>query len=165
MTSIVCSPSSSFTYTSAYMDCSFSRDSNSAGAPLPRIPRRSPPLRSQTQPAATAASSLHGLFATPSAKLVIHPPTPPSKSPSPLGRSSSFPSSSTSSASSTRQEVTEKDEGGASSSSSGSESYVEILGARQRRVRKQRSEVRPPELSTPTPAVLEAKLQLQQAQQ
>ncbi|THH31852.1 hypothetical protein EUX98_g2337 [Antrodiella citrinella] len=123
------------------MDRSFSRDSNSAGAPLPRIPRRSPPLRTQSASAGTV-STLQSLFATPvSAKLVVQPPTPPSKSSSPLGK------------------AVFHDDDGASSSSSGSESYVEI-GTRSRRTRR-RHDVCPPEHSTPTPAVLAAKLRQQ----
>ncbi|KAH8100245.1 putative phosphatase regulatory subunit-domain-containing protein [Cristinia sonorae] len=147
MTSIVCSPSGGFSYTSAFMDRSFSRDSNSAGAPLPRIPRRSPPLRTQSASVVPSSSTLQNLFVTPPpAKLVVQPPTPPSKTPSPLGKSAH-----------------REGEDDASSSTSGSETYVEIIGSKSRRTRKQRPELlRPPEESTPTPAVLEARLKQEQ---
>ncbi|KAI0081414.1 hypothetical protein K474DRAFT_1340251 [Panus rudis PR-1116 ss-1] len=127
-----------------YMDRGYTRDSNSAGAPLPRIPRRTPPS-SRVHSAATSPSngctaststSLQSLFnvvASPS--VVVQPATPPSQSPS--DKSS--------------QPLDEP-----SSSSSGTESHVEI-NTKSRRQVPPHMDLRRPEHSTPTPAVFNAK--------
>ncbi|OSD02094.1 carbohydrate-binding module family 21 protein [Trametes coccinea BRFM310] len=136
--------SHSYTYT-APMDYSFSRHANSAGAPLPRIPRRSASSRTATAASSSTAAAIHSIFAvaasaysppaTPAA-LVVHPPTPPRLEPS------AQPSES--------EETT--------SSSSSSETYVQMLNPRTRRVRKPKmNPLRAPADSTPTPAVLKAK--------
>ncbi|KAI9059781.1 carbohydrate-binding module family 21 protein [Trametes sanguinea] len=136
--------SHSYTYT-APMDYSFSRHANSAGAPLPRIPRRTSSSRSVPAASSSTAAAIHSIFAvaasaysppaTPAA-LVVHPPTPPRPEPS------AQPSES--------EETT--------SSSSSSETYVQMLNPRTRRVRKPKmNPLRAPADSTPTPAVLEAK--------
>ncbi|KAI0648411.1 putative phosphatase regulatory subunit-domain-containing protein [Trametes meyenii] len=129
---------------SAPMDYSFSRHTNSAGAPLPRIPRRTSSSRTPTASTSTAAA-IHSIFAaaastysppaTPAA-LVIQPPTPP--------RQESVPQRS------------DADE--ASSSSSSSETYVQMLNPRTKRIRKPKMQpLRAPADSTPTPAVLKSK--------
>ncbi|KAI0668387.1 putative phosphatase regulatory subunit-domain-containing protein [Trametes maxima] len=129
---------------SAPMDYSFSRHTNTAGAPLPRIPRRTSSVRTPTASTSTAAA-IHSIFAvgastysppaTPAA-LVIQPPTPP--------RQESVPP--------------RTDADGASSSSSGSEAYVQMLNPRTKRVRKPKMQpLRAPADSTPTPAVLKSK--------
>ncbi|KAI0643760.1 putative phosphatase regulatory subunit-domain-containing protein [Trametes meyenii] len=120
---------------SAPMDYSFSRHTNSAGAPLRRIPRRTSSSRTPTASTSTAAA-IHSIFAaaastysppaTPVA-LVIQPPTPPCQESVP--------------------QRSDADE--ASSSSSSSETY---------RVRKPKMQpLRAPADSTPTPAVLKPK--------
>ncbi|CDO71885.1 Carbohydrate-Binding Module Family 21 protein [Trametes cinnabarina] len=135
--------SHSYTYT-APMDY-FSRHSNSAGAPLPRIPRRTSSSRSLGTASSSTAAAIHNIFAvaasaysppaTPAA-LVIHPPTPPRPEPS------AQPSES--------EDVT--------SSSSSSDAYVQMLNPRTKRIRKPKmNPLRAPADSTPTPAVLKAK--------
>ncbi|KAI0373175.1 hypothetical protein BV20DRAFT_795164 [Pilatotrama ljubarskyi] len=131
---------------SAPMDYSFSRHANSAGAPLPLIPRRtSSSTRTPTASSSTAAA-IHSIFAaaastysppsTPAA-LVIHPPTPPRLEPAAMPPS-------------------ESDE--TSSSSSSSEAYVQMLNPRSKRVRKPKMQpLRAPADSTPTPALLRTK--------
>ncbi|KAI0355106.1 hypothetical protein OH77DRAFT_344601 [Trametes cingulata] len=131
---------------SAPMDYSFSRHANSAGAPLPLIPRRTSASRTPTASSSTAAA-IHSIFAaaastysppsTPAA-LVIHPPTPPRLEPAAMPPS-------------------ESDET-ASSSSSSSEAYVQMLNPRAKRVRKPKMQpLRAPADSTPTPALLRTK--------
>ncbi|KAI0628762.1 putative phosphatase regulatory subunit-domain-containing protein [Trametes polyzona] len=131
-------------HTYSPMDYSFSRHTNSAGAPLPRIPRRSSASRTPTASSSTAAA-IHHIFAaaastysppaTP-ATLVVQPPTPERTEP-PARRA-------------------EADD--ASSSSSSSEAYVQMLNPRAKRVRKPKMQpLRAPADSTPTPAVLKAK--------
>ncbi|EIW60944.1 uncharacterized protein TRAVEDRAFT_118944 [Trametes versicolor FP-101664 SS1] len=126
------------------MDYSLSRHTNSAGAPLPRIPRRASASRTPTASSSTAAA-IHSIFAvaaplysppaTPAA-LVVQPPTP-ERVESPTRRSGS-------------------EEG--SSSSSSSEAYVQMLNPRVKRVRRPKMQsLRAPADSTPTPAVHNAK--------
>ncbi|OJT06227.1 Protein phosphatase 1 regulatory subunit 3D [Trametes pubescens] len=126
------------------MDYSLSRHTNSAGAPLPRIPRRASASRTHTASSSTAAA-IHSIFAvaaplysppaTPAA-LVVQPPTP-ERVESPTRRSGS-------------------EEG--SSSSSSSEAYVQMLNPRANRVRRPKMQsLRAPADSTPTPAVHKAK--------
>ncbi|KAI0696562.1 putative phosphatase regulatory subunit-domain-containing protein [Cerioporus squamosus] len=121
----------------------YSRHSNSAGAPLPRIPRRSSSSRSftlatvsaPTTPPATiqrivsAEAPLAGTSAVPTV-LVVQPPTPP------------------------RAEPAQDD---ASSSSSGSESYVEMHPRTKRTRTPKMQPFRSPADSTPTPAVLKSR--------
>ncbi|KAH9890540.1 putative phosphatase regulatory subunit-domain-containing protein [Cubamyces lactineus] len=136
-------------YYTTPMDYSCSRHTNSAGAPLPRIPRRSPASRSGSAPSSSTAAAIHSIFATASSSysppttptaLVIHPPTPPRPEPS------------TSDARSSEQEEA------TSSSSSSSEAYVQMVNPRSRRVRKPKmNPLRAPADSTPTPAVLKLK--------
>ncbi|CAL1703225.1 unnamed protein product [Somion occarium] len=135
------------------MDRIYTRDSNSAGAPLPRIPRRAPPssrLHSAVgSPSNTmAATALQNLFITPSqTTFVIQPPTPPSAS------LESMPSESKSH---TQDEP-------ASSSSCSESSYVQMSDSKSRRVRaipKHIGGVCPPEQSTPTPALFKANAKL-----
>ncbi|KAI0823892.1 putative phosphatase regulatory subunit-domain-containing protein [Trametes gibbosa] len=129
---------------SAPMDYSFSRHSNTAGAPLPRIPRRVSASRTPTASASTAAA-IHHIFASASsysppatpAALVVQPPTP-ERMQSPMLQN-------------------DMDEGSSSSSGS-SEAYVQMLNPRTKRVRRPRMQpLRSPADSTPTPAVLQAK--------
>ncbi|OBZ75507.1 hypothetical protein A0H81_04889 [Grifola frondosa] len=135
------------------MDYPFSRHSNSAGAPLPRIPRRTPSSSSRIGNVAQGVATIQSIFSahqplftsspsTPAkstllpAALVVQPPTPPKAEPAAhtLGEPS------------------------ASSSSSSSESYVHMLAPRARRVRTPKMQpLRAPGDSTPTPAVLEAR--------
>ncbi|KAI0696560.1 putative phosphatase regulatory subunit-domain-containing protein [Cerioporus squamosus] len=121
----------------------YSRHSNTAGAPLPRIPRRSSSSRSftlatvsaPTTPPATiqrivsAEAPLAGTSAVPTV-LVVQPPTPP------------------------RAEPAQDD---ASSSSSGSESYVEMHPRTKRTRTPKMQPFRSPADSTPTPAVLKSR--------
>ncbi|KZT74059.1 carbohydrate-binding module family 21 protein [Daedalea quercina L-15889] len=105
-----------------------SRHSNSAGSPLPRIPRRT---------LSNSGSRPSCLMIVPdspprSATLIIQPPTPPHSAPP------------------TRN-------GSGSGSSSSSDSPVHFLVPRQRRPRERSSRMRTPEESTPTPAVLRAR--------
>ncbi|EMD34337.1 carbohydrate-binding module family 21 protein [Gelatoporia subvermispora B] len=142
----------------------FHRHSNSAGGPLPGIPRRGSSSRMSNQHIAT----LQGLFdreasisfasatpqrsSTPTATLVIEPPTPQQASPAKKA-ATAVPSLSTATSTFTSR-------GSSSSSSSGSEdAYVPIILPRAKRVRgqKQFSSLRPPELSTPVPLVSRAK--------
>ncbi|KAK7675859.1 hypothetical protein QCA50_021206 [Cerrena zonata] len=126
-----------------YMDRSYNRDSNTASAPLPRIPRRTPPTsRTPSIVGTSAVTTLQSLFVSPSqtqTKLVIHPPTPPSLS---------FQSVSSEAKPEHRDDA---------SSSSGSESYVEMSGSKRRTRVAPKHLVCPPEQSTPTPALLTAK--------
>ncbi|RDX39511.1 hypothetical protein OH76DRAFT_1562388, partial [Lentinus brumalis] len=122
----------------------YTRHSNSAGAPLPRIPRRSSSSRSitlatlsapSTPPTTTihrivAAEPLAGTSAVPTV-LVVQPPTPP------------------------RVEPPAQDE--ASSSSSGSESYVQMHPRAKRTRTPKMQAFRSPADSTPTPAVLRSR--------
>ncbi|KAI0792696.1 putative phosphatase regulatory subunit-domain-containing protein [Abortiporus biennis] len=139
MTSTVCVRPTVLRSSYSYMDRSLSRDSNSAGAPLPRIPRRTPPSsRSHsTTPPAGAATTLQNLFTNPSpATFVVQPPTPP-----PAARSS------------VTLVCDEHD-----FSSSGSESCVEVKGRWNKMSRLRRhADILPPEQSTPTPEVFQAK--------
>ncbi|KAI8999132.1 putative phosphatase regulatory subunit-domain-containing protein [Trametes punicea] len=131
------------TYT-AHMDYS-SRHSNSAGAPLPRIPRRTSSSRTPTASSSSTAAAIHSIFAAAAstysppaspAALVVHPPTP--------ARS--------------EQAVQPSESEETSSSSSSSETYVQMLNPRTRRVRKPKmNPLRAPADSTPTPAVLGSK--------
>lgn len=133
----------------AYMDRSCNRDSNSAGAPLPRIPRRTPPVsrtpsivgNSSTSAAVTA---LQNLFASPpqtQTKFVLQPPTPPSLSLQSV---------------SSEAKPAQRDDDHSSSSSSES-SFVEMSGSKRRTRVTPKHLVCPPEQSTPTPAFLKAK--------
>ncbi|TFK81922.1 carbohydrate-binding module family 21 protein [Polyporus arcularius HHB13444] len=123
----------------------YTRHSNSAGAPLPRIPRRSSSSRSITlatlsAPSTPPATTIHrivaaepplaGTSAVPTV-LVVQPPTPP------------------------RVEPPAQDE--ASSSSSGSESYVQMHPRAKRTRTPKMQAFRSPADSTPTPAVLRSR--------
>ncbi|RPD55656.1 hypothetical protein L226DRAFT_548268 [Lentinus tigrinus ALCF2SS1-7] len=134
------------TYT-APMDYSYSRHSNSAGAPLPRIPRRSsssfllttvsapstPPAT--VQPVASTEAPVAGTSTVPTV-LVVQPPTPPRAE------------------SAAAQQPAHDD---ASSSSSGSESYVQMHPRTKRTRTPKMQPFRSPADSTPTPAVFKSK--------
>ncbi|KAI0806778.1 putative phosphatase regulatory subunit-domain-containing protein [Fomes fomentarius] len=128
-----------------HMDYSYSRHSNSAGAPLPRIPRRSSSTRSAStsasapsSPPATVTRVLSADVTSPvPTLLVVQPPTPP-----PVEPAAAAPGS-------TSDDV--------SSSSSSSESYVQ-MNPRTKRTRSLKMQpFRSPAESTPTPAVYKAK--------
>ncbi|KAI0657216.1 putative phosphatase regulatory subunit-domain-containing protein, partial [Cubamyces menziesii] len=131
-------------YYTTPMDYSCSRHTNSAGAPLPRIPRRSPASRSGPVASSSTAAAIHSIFATASSSyslpttptaLVIQPPTPPRP-----------------------EDARSSEQEEASSSSSSSEAYVQMVNPRARRVRKPKmNPLRAPADSTPTPAVLHLK--------
>ncbi|KAH9857516.1 putative phosphatase regulatory subunit-domain-containing protein [Lenzites betulinus] len=130
---------------SAPMDYSFSRHTNTAGAPLPRIPRRASASRTPTASASTAAA-IHHIFASAAstysppltpATLVVQPPTP-ERIQSPTMQN-------------------DKEEGSSSGSSS-SEAYVQMMNPRMKRVRRPKMQsLRSPADSTPTPAMLQTR--------
>ncbi|KAI0781476.1 putative phosphatase regulatory subunit-domain-containing protein [Trametes elegans] len=128
----------------APMDYSFSRHANSAGAPLPRIPRRTSVNRTPS-PSSSTAAAIHHIFATAAstysppatpATLVVQPPTPP--------RPESL--------------VNSHESQEASSSSSSSDAYVQMMNPRAKRARRPKmNPLRAPADSTPTPALLNLK--------
>lgn len=134
------------------MDHPFSRHSNSAGAPLPRIPKRTPSASRSIQTVSSIDSLLSEEHRDPStpikppsppAALVIEPPTPPPMSPvsKPRRDMHSQPSAS-------------------GSSSSHDDSPIQFTVTRQRRTRSvnvSAQSMRPPEESTPTPSLFRAK--------
>ncbi|KAH9935821.1 putative phosphatase regulatory subunit-domain-containing protein [Amylocystis lapponica] len=123
---------------SILMDNTFSRHSNSAGAPLPHIPRRTSATRAQ------ALTTLQTMFDSPYPStstspplqvlpVVVHPPTPP------------------------RDPLQHRASG--SSSSGSSDSHAPMLVPKARRTRRAKSplpSMRPPEHSTPTPSLFRA---------
>ena len=120
----------------APMDYSYSRHSNSAGAPLPRIPRRSS-SSSRAYMLTTVSASPSPPATTPRVEapvptmLVVEPPTPPRA----------------------EKEPAQDD----ASSSSGSESYVHMHPRTKRTRTPKMQPFRSPADSTPTPAVFQSK--------
>jgi hypothetical protein len=127
------------------MDHSFSRHANSAGLALPRIPRRTSSSSGSRFTSNVQTTLARAPPTPPSAKVIIQPPTPPD-----ANRKSSPPLVSSSQA-------------GTSDVSSGSGSEtLEMLAPKSRRARiHQRgvlpSTIRPPEQSTPVPAISKVK--------
>ncbi|KIP09296.1 carbohydrate-binding module family 21 protein [Phlebiopsis gigantea 11061_1 CR5-6] len=122
---------------SVFMSYSTSRHANSAGLALPHIPRRT----SHTRTPALSTQTFHAtleLSKPTAAKVVVEPPTPPD------ARATQLPVASTS--------------GHSSGSGSGSDGHLEFKARRQRiHQRGSIPSMRPPEQSTPTPAVFSAK--------
>ncbi|PCH38578.1 carbohydrate-binding module family 21 protein [Wolfiporia cocos MD-104 SS10] len=143
--------SAALSFKPAPMERPFHRHSNSAGAPLPRIPKRSVSASAvRTPPSTPAATTLQSMFIppaspaktpTPPTALVVQPPTPPRAPPA---------------AALARQHSHQQAEASGSGSSSSSDAPVQF-SPRSRRTRPSLSvSLRPPEESTPTPSVLHA---------
>lgn len=140
---VLCSPHTFNNHVSPYMARSFTLDSNSAGAPLPRIPRRTPPSSRtpssngvpRSAAVSAAAATLQNLFRSPTATVVVEPPSPPNGNPA---NPASY------------------EDAVASSSSSSESSYVEF-GVKTRKGRPRKIDLLPPEQCTPIPALHHAR--------
>lgn len=155
MTTVCAYPTSSTSNPYGYMAYSFSRHANNAGLALPSIPRRSSSTSSASRSPARSPPMIHAVLSRSPplpalAKVVVQPPTPPDAS-----HTNSPPVASTSNA---QLQAPVQDD---VSSGSGSDTFVEMLAPKMRRARGVRgalpSSMRPPEQSTPTPAMLKSK--------